>query len=151
MLLIPTQASMMCLMTIVPASGRPRDPLHRMAAYAHASDALAASWPDVQALLRMRPGAAVADQLYRAIGSVGANLAEGYSRSSGADRARFFEYALGSARESIHWYRAAAPWLDPARVVEQVDRLTQVTHILLTVIPRERKRTIRPNASAVGP
>ncbi|MFN8404533.1 MAG: four helix bundle protein [Anaerolineales bacterium] len=37
---------------------------------------------------------------YEAVGSVGANISEGYSRSSGKDRARFYEYALGPARES---------------------------------------------------
>ena len=123
-----------------PTSG---DPLHRMAAYTHATDALTAAWADVLVLLRRQPGAAVASQLYRAVGSVGANLAEGYSRSSGRDRVRFFEYALGSARESSHWYRAASPLLAPERVQSQMDRLTQITRILLTVIPRERNRTIR--------
>jgi four helix bundle protein len=114
-----------------------------MAAYTHATDALTAAWADVLVLLRRQPGAAVASQLYRAVGSVGANLAEGYSRSSGRDRVRFFEYALGSARESSHWYRAASPLLAAERVQSQMDRFTQITRILLTVIPRERNRTIR--------
>ena len=46
----------------------------------------------------------LADQLYRSLGSIGANLAEGYSRGTGKDRAHFYEYALGSARESRDWY-----------------------------------------------
>ncbi len=115
-----------------------------MAAYSHATRALTAAWTDVRVLLRRQPGVAVAGQLYRAVGSVGANLAEGYSRSSGPDRARFFEYALGSARESIHWYKAAAPLLDAERVRVQVSLLDEIARILLVVIPRERRRTIRP-------
>ena len=39
----------------------------------------------------------VCDQLYSAVGSIEANIADGYSRSSGKDRCRFFEYALSSA------------------------------------------------------
>ena len=42
----------------------------------------------------------VADQLFRAVGSVHANISEGYSRQSGKDQARFYEYALGSDREA---------------------------------------------------
>jgi len=42
--------------------------------------------------------------LYRAVGSIKANIAEGYSHRSGKDQARFYEYSLGSARESRGWY-----------------------------------------------
>jgi four helix bundle protein len=56
----------------------------------------------------------LSDQLYEAVGSVSANLAEGYSRGTGKDRARFYEYALGSARESRDWYFKARPfWAKP--------------------------------------
>ena len=55
-------------------------------------------WHDVTKLMRDRRTLRVADQLYRALGSVSANIAEGYSRGTGKDRARFYEYALGSAR-----------------------------------------------------
>src|ERR1035437_10479927 len=48
--------------------------------------------------------AAALDQLTRAVGSISANIAEGYSRASVADRLRFYEYALGSTREAIAWY-----------------------------------------------
>jgi four helix bundle protein len=122
-----------------------QDPLFRMAAYQLATEALAAAADDAIVLLRRSPGRAVADQLYRAVGSVGANIAEGYSRSSGRDRVRLFEYALGSARESLHWYRAAAPFLDPHRIEQQDERLSRVRRILLTAIPQERNRTIRPD------
>jgi four helix bundle protein len=46
-------------------------------------------------------------QLWRSAVSIAANSAEGYSRGTGADRARFHEHALGSARECIVWYEAA--------------------------------------------
>jgi four helix bundle protein len=44
------------------------------------------------------------DQLARATRSISVNISEGYCRLSRRDRGRFYEYALGSARESRDWY-----------------------------------------------
>lgn len=122
------------------------DPLARMRAYSLAREAQLLAWADASLLLRRQPGRAIADQLYRAVGSVGANLAEGYSRSSGRDRVRLFEYALGSTRESIHWYEAALPVPGDSTTGERMERLSQIRRILLTAIPAERRRTIRRDA-----
>jgi hypothetical protein len=54
-------------------------------------------WCDITKLLSDRRTISLSDQLYRSLGSISANLAESYSRSSRKDRARFYEYALGSA------------------------------------------------------
>ena len=86
----------------------------------------------------------VSGQLYAAVGSIAANIGEGYSRSSGRDRARIFEYALGSARESMTWYRSAEPILGPEIVGTRLDTLEEIRRLLLAVIPRERDRLIRP-------
>ncbi|HUR91076.1 MAG TPA: four helix bundle protein [Gemmatimonadaceae bacterium] len=51
--------------------------------------------------------AAIAGQLYAAVCSIEANISEAYSRSSGKERAMQFEYALGSVRESMSWYKSA--------------------------------------------
>jgi hypothetical protein len=55
-------------------------------------------WLDVTKLMQDKRTLDLSNQLYRAIDSIGANIAEGYSRSTGKDRARFYEYALGSAQ-----------------------------------------------------
>ena len=83
-------------------------------------------------------------QLYAAVGSVMANIAEGYSRSSGRDRARIFEYALGSVRESMTWYRSAEPVLGAGVACGRLDTLEEIRRLLLAIIPRERSRLIRP-------
>ena len=80
------------------------DSLWKVKAYRLALFLADLAWDDTSRLLRARRTVALADQLYRAIGSVSANIAEGYSRGTGRDRARFYEYALGSARESRDWY-----------------------------------------------
>jgi four helix bundle protein len=84
-----------------------------------------------------------ATQLYGAIGSARANLAEGYGRSAGRERARFFEYALGPARESREWYVHARHVLGEPRVLRRTVILDEIVRMLLAIIPRERERAIR--------
>jgi four helix bundle protein len=101
------------------------------------------AWPDVTKLIKDRRTIGLSEQLYEAIGSVSANIAEGYSRSSGKDRARFFEYSLGSARESRDWYYKSRYILGEAVAQHRSLLLTQIIRLLLTITPEERKRTIR--------
>ena len=76
--------------------------------------------------------AAALDQLTRAIGSISANLAEGYSRSSVADRTRFYGYALGSTREAISWYDTLQFELGDVAAERQCT-LIQIRRLLLTI------------------
>jgi four helix bundle protein len=103
------------------------------------------AWEDAERLSHHHATEKIAGQLYAAVGSIGANLAEGYSRSSGRDRAKIFEYALGSARESMMWYRAAVPLLEKELVRSRLDKLEEIRRLLLSAIPRERGRLIRPS------
>ena len=82
-------------------------------------------------------------QLYRALGSISANLAEGYSRGTGKDRARFYEYALGSARESRDWYWKARHVVGESVVEHRLQLLTEIIRLLLTMVPQQRGRTLR--------
>jgi four helix bundle protein len=105
-------------------------------------------WQDVTTLIQDKRTVALADQLYRALGSISANLAEGYSRSSGRDRARFFEYALGSAREARDWYHKAIHVLGKTVVSHRIELLTEIIRLLIKTIPNERKRGIREDGVA---
>ncbi|MCR4408035.1 MAG: four helix bundle protein [Anaerolineae bacterium] len=80
----------------------------------------------------------LSDQLYRAVGSVSANIAEGYSRRSGKDQARFYEYALGSAREARGWYHQGRHVLSEIVAMHRIKLLTRITRLPLTIIPAER-------------
>jgi four helix bundle protein len=101
-------------------------------------------WGDADQLRRDQVTEKVAGQLYAAVTSIAANLGEGYSRSSGRDRAKIFEYALGSTRESMMWYRSAIPLLGAPTVEQRLDKLEEIRRLLLAIIPRERGRLIRP-------
>lgn len=96
------------------------------------------TWLDVTKLVQDRRTSGLSDQLYRAVGSVGANVAEGYSRSSGKDRVRFYEYALGSARESRDWYYKSRHMLGDRVSLHRIHLVTQITRLLLTMIPNQR-------------
>jgi four helix bundle protein len=85
----------------------------------------------------------IARQLYAAVCSISANISEGYSRSSGKDRARIFEYALGSVRESMSWYESSEPVLGESVVKDRRDRLEEMRRLLLAIIPRERGRRMK--------
>ncbi len=80
------------------------DSLWKMEAYRLSLFAGDLAWEDATKLMRDRRTHGLSDQLYRAVGSVSSNVGEGYSRSTGRDRARFYSYALGSAREGRDWY-----------------------------------------------
>ena len=136
---------------VVPQSDPPvsvssgHDSLSRMRAYRLARELLADAWTDAEKLRHHPITETVSGQLYSAVGSIAANLGEGYSRSSGRDRARIFEYALGSVRESMAWYESAEPVLGAEIVGQRLDKLEEIRRLLLAVIPRERHRLIRPS------
>jgi four helix bundle protein len=98
---------------------------------------------DAEALVANPVTAEIAGQLYAAVGSISANLSEGYSRSSGKDRARIFEIALGSVRESMSWYKSSQPVLGEAVVKDRCNRLEEMRRLLLAIIPRERGRAMK--------
>ena len=85
----------------------------------------------------------IAAQLYAAVCSIEANISEGYSRTSGKDRALRFEYALGSVRESMSWYKSATPVLGGTTVKDRRDRLEEMRRMLLAIIPGERGRKMK--------
>ncbi len=117
------------------------DPLWKVEAYRLALLLADIAWSDVTVLIGDKRTADLAGQLYRAIGSIGANISEGYSRGSGKDRVRFYEYALGSARESRTWYFDARHLLADKIVTHRMDILAQITRLLLVMIPDQRSTT----------
>jgi four helix bundle protein len=118
------------------------DPLWRMKVYRMALFLGDLAWRDVTKLVSDRRTVGLADQLFRAVGSIGANIAEGYSRQSGKDRTRFYEYALGSTRESRHWYYQGRHVLSEKVTEHRINLLAEIARLLLSIIPQERVRNL---------
>ena len=114
------------------------DAVWQMKAYRLAVFTSDLAWQDVSKLMLDKRVVSLADQLYRAVGSIAANIAEGYSRQSGKDQARFYEYALGSTREARGWYYQARHVLSETVAAHRIQLLTQISRLLLTIIPAER-------------
>jgi len=96
------------------------------------------AWYDVYKMTQDPRLVGLSDQLFRAVGSIPANISEGYSRQSGKDQARFYEYALGSAREARGWYFQGRRILGEGVVTHRLRLLTDIARQLNTIIPSER-------------
>ena len=120
-----------------------QDPLARMRVAQLAEELMPDCYVDAK-LIRADPiTEEIAGQLYEAVCSIDAQIAEAYSRSSGKDRALRFEYALGSVRESMSWYKSVLPVLGEDIVKDRRNRLEEMRRMLLAIIPRERGKTMR--------
>ena len=119
------------------------DPLWRMAVYRLSLFLMDVAWEDATALDRGITRQ-VAAQLYGSVASISANLADGYGRQSGRDRARFYEYALCSAREAIVWYRAGRRRLGEDVTRRRIEALVEIRRLLLVITPIERRAAKLP-------
>ena len=73
---------------------------------------------------------------------VSANIAEGYSKASKKDQARFYEYSLGSAREARDWYFKARHVLGNEVALHRIRLLVQIIRPLLKLVPEFRGKKI---------
>src|SRR5712692_5155102 len=126
------------------------DALWRTKVYRFALFAADIGWHDVSKLAKDRRTLGLSDQLFRALGSVGANIAEGYSPGTGRDRARFYECALGSGRESRGWYYKGRHVLGESVTVHRLELLTKIIRMLMVMIPDQRGRYIREETADYG-
>ena len=87
-------------------------------------------------------------QLLKAVISISANIAEGYSRPTLADRSRFIAYALGSARESVTWYASFRVPLGDATLFARYTHLARLRRILIATQRSQHSRL--PNTFTPG-
>jgi four helix bundle protein len=101
------------------------------------------AWQDTDAMLRDPRLRDIAPQLYRAVTSIAANIAEGYARRSRPDRIRYYEYALGSVEECIAWYESGRHVLDAEVLAARLADLVSIRRLSLTMIRNERQAKSR--------
>src|SRR5205085_6332431 len=87
------------------------------------------SWQDVTRLKDDSRTKSLSDQLYRSLGSISANIAEGYSRGTSKERAHYYDYALGSAREARDWDYKAHNILTKDVVAHRLTLLSEIIRL----------------------
>ena len=120
-----------------------QDPLWKVKAYRLAPFLADLAWADATKLLGDRRTAAIADQLYRATGNISSNIAEGYSKGTGRDRARFCEYSLGSTREARDWYYKGRHVLGDAVTEHRIGLSSDIIRLTITMISDDRRNNRR--------
>jgi len=108
------------------------------------------AWHDSTKLLGDKRTISFADQLNRSAGAVSADIEEGYSRGTGKDRARFYEYGLGSAREARGWYYKGRHVLGEAVANHRIQLLTKIIRLLLAMVPDQRGTVLREEPTPYG-
>ena len=105
------------------------------------------SWRDATKLSTDSRTRSLSDQLYRSVGSISAKIEEGYSKQSSKDRARFYEYALGSARESRGWYYKGRHIIGESVNTHRLELTTQIIRLLIKMAPDQRGYKIKEEQS----
>ena len=99
-------------------------------------------WDDCARLTRDRRGRAIAEQLIRSAGSIGANVEEGHGRGYGKQRNWFFTVAIGSTRESKGWYWRARKLLSEEVLEHRLALVDEVIALLVHELNRQRSRRL---------
>lgn len=127
------------------------DPLWHMEVYRLGLFIGDVAWFDVSKLAKDHRTLEISDQLYRSVGSISANIAEGYSKASKKDQARFYEYSLGSAREARDWYFKARHILGNEVALHRIRLLVQIIRPLLKLVPEFRGKKISEEQAEYQP
>jgi four helix bundle protein len=127
-------------LTQVPESLR-NDPVWKFEAYPKALLLYDLAWEDTDKMLKDVRGRKLAGQLIDSVGSISANVDEGFGR--GIERGeyiQFLRYALGSARETRSWYYKARKLLTAEVVQHRIALCDEVIALLVVTIKQRRAK-----------
>jgi len=117
------------------------DSLWNFQVYPKALFAYDLTWEDCEYLLKDVRGKKIAEQLIRSVGSISANIEEGYGRGYGKDYSYHLRIAIAEARESRGWYWKGHV-LFPANVLDH--RMKLLSEIIAMIAPNlERQKNFR--------
>ena len=106
------------------------DRLTNLAFYQMALDLWDECWLDGDILLRDTRGKEIIKQLTRCVGSISANIEEGYGRGFGKEYPHYLKIARGSAREAKGWYKKSSYLLPSDTIKQRTDKLDQIIAML---------------------
>ena len=96
------------------------------------------AWEDCGKLLKDKRGETIARQMIRSVGSISANIEEGYGRGYGPDYAYRLRIAMGEARESQGWYWRAHKLLPQSVLDHRLSLLDEIIAMLVPIIKQQR-------------
>ncbi len=114
------------------------DPLWQFKLYPKALFAYDLVWEDCESLLLDERGKAIARQLIRSVGSISANIEEGYGRGYGKEYAYHLRVAMGEARESRGWYWRGRKLLSNEVLDHRLKLMDEIIAMLAPNINRQR-------------
>ena len=114
------------------------DPVWQFFAYRKALFLFDLAWDDCQVLMRDVRGRTLVGQLIDSIGSVSANIEEGFGRGYGKDRNRFLRFSAGSAREGKGWYFRSRRLLAPSIIQQRLTLADEIIALLVTELKRQQ-------------
>ena len=120
-----------------------RDSLWQFQVYPKAMFVYDLLWGDCEVMMKDVRGRAIAEQIIRSGGSIGANVEEGFGRGFGAEFAYFLRVALGSARETRGWYYRARRLLKPEVLAHRLDLLDEIVGILVKSVDHQKQLSRR--------
>ena len=116
-----------------------KDPLWNFLAYQKSLFAYDLMWEDCDNLLEDERGKAVARQLTRSVGSISANIEEGFGRGYGRDYAYRLKIAIGEARESRGWYWKGRKLLSTDVLNHRIALLDEIVALIAPNISKQSK------------
>ena len=114
-------------------------PLWQFQVYQKALFAFDLAWEDCDLLLQDKRGETVARQLIRCVGSISANIEEGYGRGYGQDYAYRLRIAMGEAREAQGWYWRSHQLLSQPVLDHRINLHDEVIAMLAPIIQKQRQ------------
>lgn len=123
-------------------NGTMEDTLENLQFYIMAMQLWDDCWQDTEVLLKDARGREIAKQLIRSVGSISANIEEGYGRGYGKEYPQFIKISRGSARESKGWYIRSKFLLSKEIIKSRIDVLESIikmkTKTLSTLIQKQK-------------
>lgn len=127
-----------------------KDRLWEFPAYQKALLLYDLAWEDCEKMLPDVRGRGNADQLNRSVGSISANMEEGYGRGFGREYDYFLRIALGSARESRGWYYRSRRFLPPKVLQHRYALLDEIIALLVSKLRGKKKAGPPAKQGAMG-
>jgi four helix bundle protein len=115
------------------------DPLWSFDAYRKALFLYDLVWEDCEQLKQDLRGRPLIDQIVRSVGSISANIEEGYGRGFSKDRDYFLRVATGSAREARGWYFRSRHLLRADVLKHRMALASEVIALLINELSKHRR------------